>query len=115
MDENYLKVDELKAGYLYRIRARNARIGIWMPDKGEFLISRNKFGNNYLFEEIHWDLSDHFGTVRPKYEIEKAPFNEEDLILGTIERNGKEYWGYPRYEEVLAYLNKKSKELDDGD
>ena len=88
---DYLKVEELKDGYLYRILARNAMYGIWLEDKGAFLISRFKFGDNYLFEEVHYDLSEHFGTARPLMEIEKIPFTKE--MIKTI-----------KYE-VLEYLN----------
>jgi len=71
----YLKVEKLKEGYLYRIRARNAQIGIWHPSTGSFVISRFKFGFNYLFEEVHWDLDKWHGTVQPIKVLEKAPFN----------------------------------------
>jgi hypothetical protein len=89
---DYLKVEELKDGYLYHILARNADYGIWQKDKGTFLISRFKFGDNYLFEEAHYDLSDDFGTVRPLMEIEKIPFYEEMFKI--------------KDDKVLKYLNK---------
>jgi hypothetical protein len=88
--ENYMKVNHLKDGWLYRIIARNARFGIWRESTGEFLISRFKFHDNYIFPEIHWDLSDSFGTAKPLEEIEKSPFDPEDY-------NGA---------EMIEYLNK---------
>lgn len=89
---DYLKVEELKDGYLYRINARNADYGIWYGEKGAFIISRTKFYDNYLFEEIHWDLSEDFGTVKPIEEVEKSPFKVEDI--------------YTMGADVLKYLNK---------
>jgi len=100
----YLKPEELKVGYLYEIDARNADFGIWMgSDYGEFLISRYKCGDNFLFEEIHVDLSDSYGTVKPLKEIAKTPFdmakfkfshNEDDEVLEFL--NGwKKYWDCP--------------------
>ena len=87
----YLKVEELKDGYLYYILARNAKYGIWLEEKGAFLISRFKFYNNYLFEETHYDLDDSFGTVRPLREVGKTPFTKEMIKM--------------KDNEVLKYLN----------
>lgn len=91
----YLKPEELKVGYLYEIDARNASYGIWMGiEYGEFLLSRYKFDDNFLFEEIHVDLSNDFGTVKPLKEIEKSPFDmKEYKFSGNIDA------------EVLEYLN----------
>jgi hypothetical protein len=76
--KDYMKVNHLKDGWLYRIRARNARFGIWREKTGEFLISRFKFYDNYIFPEIHADLSEWHGTAFPLEEIEKSPFDPED-------------------------------------
>jgi len=81
--QDYLKIHELKHGYLYKIYARNASYGIWDEKDKSFTISRVKFSWNYLFEEIHWDANTDFGTVKPIKEIEKSPFTtlKEDGIL----------------------------------
>lgn len=100
----YLKIDQLKAGYLYKIIARNANYGIWVPQNESFIISRIKFGNNYLFEEHHWDCVA-FATVKPLEELEKSPFVEE-IKISELEKNGRKYMGYPRSKEILDYLNK---------
>jgi len=113
-ENDYLKPEELKIGYLYRIDARNASIGIWRGfKKGDFVISRYKFGQNYLFEEIHWDLSPDFGTVKPLYEIEESPFVEYDLEYVEWMGDNGLCWGYARGTEILDYLNDKIKELND--
>lgn len=107
----YLKIDQLKAGYLYRIRARNASYGIWLPQRQGFIISRIKFGNNYLFEEYHYDCLA-FATAKPLEEIERSPFNAEEINIVQLEKDGREYkageWsmGYLKAQEILKYLNK---------
>lgn len=101
----YLKMDQLKAGYLYKIRARNANYGIWLPQRQGFIISRIKFGDNYLFEEYHWDC-EAFATVKPLEEIEKSPFNADEINIEHSERDGKKFFGYPNSKAILTYLNK---------
>jgi len=97
----YLEVDQLRSGYLYRISARNSRCGIWNSKSGGFIISRFKFGFNYLFEEIHWDLDKWHGTVKPLKLLEKAPFNP--AIYNYLWRAG-----LPVRSEILRYLNMAS-------
>ena len=87
----YIKIEDLKNGYLYKIMARNASIGIWEERQKWFIISRFKFGTNYIFSELHWDADEHFGTVKPLEEIEKSPFNKFEL----------------NNSEMLDYLNEK--------
>jgi hypothetical protein len=87
-----MKLKDLKNGYLYEIDARNASYGIWRSRTGSFIISRFKFYENFLFDEIHVELSSDFGTATPLLEIEQSPFDmESDLFL--IEK------------KVLDYLN----------
>lgn len=90
--KEWIPVDDLKEGYLYEIRARNSRLGIWRKERDGFEISRFKFGANFVFVEIHWDLSRNFGTVKPYKKIEKVPKFENE-------------------QEVLDYLNTKAKKL----
>lgn len=99
---SHIKIEDLKAGYLYKISARNANYGIWIPEKESFAISRIKFGNNYIFEENHWDAPV-FATVKPLEEIEQSPFRAEDI---KIYYNESEYFGYNHEDEMLKYLNK---------
>jgi hypothetical protein len=46
---DYLKVEELKPYYTYRIRARNGRVGIWRPETGEFTLRRTKFNDVFWY------------------------------------------------------------------
>ena len=112
-EKTYLKVEKLKPGYLYRIKARNGTVGIWDPDKGEFVLSRYKFGSNFTFGEIHWDLSDSFGTAKPWEELEKSPFTVDQLKSHLMRVKGKEYWGNPSEEALLKYLNMWEHKLND--
>jgi len=95
--KEWIKIPDLKAGYLYRIAARNANYGIWIPRNESFLISRRKFGDNFLFEEYHWDCPA-WATAKPLEEIEKSPFEI------------KEWTDYPEWKNILFYLNKFEKE-----
>lgn len=92
----YMKVEEMKNGYLYKIHARNASYGIWVSRHDGFLIRRTKFKETYTFVELHWDVSSDFGTARPIMELEKAPFTEEELI---------EYGG----PELLTWLDARTR------
>ncbi len=116
----YIKMEDLKPGYLYRIHARNASYGIWLGEVETgnafgFAISRIKFGSNYIFTEFHWDMPT-FATARPLEEIERSPFDVEDLAHKLLACDGTEgyshlkvgekYWCVPKSEEILKYLNK---------
>jgi len=108
--KDYLKMDELKNGYLYKIIARNASFGIWKEDIKGFIISRVKFGSNYLFEEHHYD-HDKWPTAQPVEEIEKSPFDTSDInekealdYLNQFEENRE--WMWPRKKDTTT--NKKN-------
>ena len=105
-----IKYEDLRQGFLYRINARNASYGIWIEDRGSFLISRVKFSDNYLFEEFFRDELN-LGTATPIEEIEKSPFVSEDMKIVTKQNeNGIYYSGYKKGVEILDYLNSKTKE-----
>jgi len=109
---DYLKINEMEEGYTYYIHARNAKIGIWFGKHKSFVISRHKFGDNFLFEEYHWDIGAPFGTVRPVEKIERSPFiPTRDLVWESLKnKDGEKYMGIKREEEVLDYLNKMSRD-----
>lgn len=69
------KMEKLKPNFLYRIKARNAYLGVWMPEKQGFVILRNKFGSEYPFVEYHWDTGAPYGTVVPEEELIKFPID----------------------------------------
>jgi len=89
---NIIPLDDCKDRYLYIIDARNARLGIFHDQTGSFIISRRKFGSNYLFNEDHYDKDERYGTATPLKEIEYVPYTNET--------------------DELAFLNKRTKELE---
>lgn len=99
--ENYLKMDELKDGYLYKIIARNANYGIWRSDTQGFTISRIKFGNNFVFEEYHYDCPS-FATAQPISEIEKSPFGDLGYEDDEKEKDIREYLN--KFEGDRSYM-----------
>ncbi len=123
-ENTYLKVEDLKPYYTYRIKARNGRVGVWRPDKGDFILRRTKFHDTFAFGEIHWDLDKSFGTVKPLEELEKSPFNKEDLESKVWKwqdtgldkpdwATGDEVWFNPKEEDVLNYLKGWEDKMDD--
>lgn len=99
--KDYIKIEDLKGGYLYRTAARNADYGIWIPSRESFAISRIKFGSNYIFEEHHWDCES-FATAKPLEEIEMSPFHATDIEIIYTDK----YFGYKNEKDLLEYLNK---------
>jgi hypothetical protein len=86
-----IPIDKCKDRHLYIIDARNASIGIFDKKTSSFVISRFK-GNNYLFNELHYNHDDNYGTATPLKELEHVDYIGE--------------------EEELAYLNKRHEELE---
>lgn len=87
----YLSIAECKDGYLYIIKARNARIGIFEEESGSFIIRRMKFKDIYLFKELHWNIDEHYGTVKPIEELEQAPkFSNDDETLEYLKTKAEE-------------------------
>lgn len=48
-NEDYLKSEECKDGYLYILIARHANVGIFDAKKEAFITNRKKFKENFLF------------------------------------------------------------------
>lgn len=73
---DYLIIEQMKAGMAYAIWARNAYVGIWLPDEQGFLISRYKLAPvPFLFVEHHWDTGEPFGTAKPLHPLEMCPLS----------------------------------------
>lgn len=83
--EDYLPMESLEDGALYRISARNSTAGIWNADRRAFTIARTKFYSTFLFDEYHWDASPRFGTARPYEKLESPPpFSDNDEMLSYL-------------------------------
>lgn len=90
MKVNYIPLSDCKDRYLYLINSRNLSYGVYNDQTKGFVGIRNKFGDNYLFTEYHYDNGLPFGTVFPKKELIKIP-DEIELkeTLGTIDHKSK--------------------------
>jgi len=90
MKIHYIPLSECKNRYLYRIHSRNLSYGIYNEKTEGFIGIRNKFGDDYLFTEYHYDIGMPYGTVFPKQELFKIP-DDLELIetLGTIDNKSK--------------------------
>lgn len=108
----YIPMDELKPFYFYRIRARNARYGIWLPKEQGFMIRREKFGDYFTFIEYHWNTGAPFGTVRPLKELEPTGFIHDDFLNKKVTRGGNTYFMEAKYYEIMEYLETKTEEYD---
>ena len=110
---DYLPMNEMKEGYLYRIRARNSSFGIWRESEKSFVIRRLKFQSIFTFEEYHYDTGPPYGTVRPLEELELSPYVDADFKHEVVDIDGREFMEVSKEEEILNYLKEKGKEYDE--
>jgi hypothetical protein len=87
---NIIPLDKCKDRYLYIIDARNARLGIFHQPTKSFIISRHKFGSNYLFNEDHYDADERYGTATPLVEIEHVLYENEEVELKFLNKRTEE-------------------------
>jgi hypothetical protein len=64
-ETTYIPLSACKHGFLYRLNARNLIQGVFNENTNGFIGIREKFGDEYLFTEYHWDTGAPFGTVKP--------------------------------------------------
>jgi hypothetical protein len=86
MDHKYIPLEECKDGYLYKISSRNLTYGVYRAEVKGFIGIREKFFNEYLFTEFHYNTGAPFGTVFPIAEIEPCPITP--ISEGWFEDNG---------------------------
>lgn len=91
--DQYISMNDCKESFLYKIHARNAKLGIYCFENKSFKISRYKFNSNFIFEEFHWDTGEPFGTVKPIEEIEEVPPMTDEELLIFLNNKNKEYFG----------------------
>jgi len=96
--DTWIPLNDCVDGRLYAIDARNATIGIFNAESRSFLISRFKFGSNFLFEEEHWDCGEPHGTAKPLRDLGSTPYE-------------KWKWDAVASVGVRDYLNQRGKEL----
>ena len=59
----YIKLENLIVGAVYIVEARNFSLALW--DGEAFHGIRNKFGQNFVDKEFHWDSDPRYGTAKP--------------------------------------------------
>lgn len=105
MRDPSIPLEQCEDGWLYRIFARNASLGIFRANQKGFEIAREKFGNVYLFTEYHFDTGAPFGTVVPSKKLEKAPeFGTEQDEVNWLQE------AFVRYEIEKEQLLKDIKQ-----
>jgi hypothetical protein len=77
----YIPLSDCKHGWLYKVRSRNLTLGIFREDKKGFVGIREKFGEEYLFVEFHWDTGPPFGTVKPLECLVSCPIQNLDEYI----------------------------------
>lgn len=85
-----IHLNECEDRFAYRISSRNLSIGVFNLKTSGFIGIREKFGDQYLFTEYHYDTGAPFGTVTPKEKLIKLPddielcerFATKDKITG---------------------------------
>lgn len=101
---DYLKVDELKPGHVYKVYARNFDLGVW-DGKRHIIGVRHKFRDTFLFGEVHWDLCSSFGTCKPYEDTGHVIPEGMELAEGwsaTDKETGNRY--YLTNSSLLEYL-----------
>jgi len=82
-----IPLQDCKHRRLYRIDARNIRIGVYDEVSRAFFGLRTKFGSIFIDREFHWDYGQGpYGTAKPEEELERTLPDEIVLAhdLGTI-------------------------------
>ena len=80
-----IPMSECKHGWLYKIDSRNLILGVYNETQQGFVGIREKFGNEYLFTEYHWDTGAPFGTVCPQEALEQCPLSDIRETVNTID------------------------------
>ncbi len=100
--ENRIKLENCQHGKLYKLHARNIKIGVWCSETQSFIGIRTKFGSRFLADEHHWDAPE-FATASPLEVIGEIP---SDIVID------KNYYGS---EVIFQWLDAKEKELGFSD
>src|ERR1019366_2259907 len=59
--------------------------GVFRATTKGFVGIREKFCNEYLFEEYHWDNGPPFGTVMPQLFLEVCPLSDLRESIGSFD------------------------------
>lgn len=100
--DNRIKLEDCQHGKLYKLHARNIKIGVWCAETQSFIGIRTKFGSRFLDDEHHWDAPE-FATASPLEIIGEIP---SDIVID------KNYYGS---DIIFQWLDAKEKELGFSD
>lgn len=102
--EKRIKLEDLKDRTLYRLQARNIKIGVWSSKEEVFYGIRTKFGARFIDSENHWDAPN-FATACPLEALTTIP---DDLSLEweNLFSNKDKMFPY-----LFRWLEDKEKEL----
>ena len=89
---SYIALDDCSHRWLYLVKCRNFQLGVFNKDFDCFIGIREKFGNEFLFPEYHWDTGEPFGTAQPYGPLEELPSDIEiNTSLGIKDENTGEF------------------------
>lgn len=102
-----IPLSQCRHGGLYKLSSRNLGLGVFREATKDFVGIREKFGNEYLAGEYHWDCGAPFGTAHPMEYIEQCPI--DDLRTGWTNESNTMYVD----NKVLSdWLQEKRKVVD---
>lgn len=109
-EENYIELNECKAGKVYRLQSRNLAFGVYDGREG-FIGIRTKFSDRFLFTEYHWDQGPPYGTVKPLQELDDVL----DPLLVLADHLGSQcyYCRRPVEFEKWTEDERKARETED--
>jgi len=103
-----IALKDCKDGYLYRIDARNAGLGIFWKAEKSFIILRHKFFDKFLDTEGHWDTGSPYGSAKCLEELEKYL---DEIPVDFMTTNNKEQ--VEKWRDTFRYMQEKEKEYGD--
>lgn len=112
LKENQIRFDDCINGYTYEVDARNFRFAIFY--NGKFYGIRNKWHDEFIDAEIHWDEDKRFGTVRPHVEIGETPDKEMNALkiqIGELKTEDDLIY-YAEFNRLKFYFDEMRKHAE---
>lgn len=97
----WIKLEDCKHGGLYKIHARNFSLGVFDEKQQGFVGIREKFGDEYLFVEYHWDTGAPYGTVKPNEFIKMCSIKN---LNTSIKKNKIYHTNKKLFEWLKSYV-----------